>query len=155
MLVDTYDEEAGVGRALEVARRLSGEGLGIGGVRLDSGDLAAHARAIRRLLDGGGLATATIFASGNLDERRIADLLAAGATIDGFSVGTALETSGDAPLLDAVYKLQSYAGQPRRKRSEGKATWPGSKQVFPQGRPPIPHGGGHGPSMRRRSAPTA
>lgn len=56
-------------------------------------------------------------------------MLAAGAPIDGFGVGTALTTSSDAPALDAVYKLQIYAGQPRRKRSEGKATWPGIKQV--------------------------
>lgn len=130
MLVDTYDTEAGVAWVVEVAQRLAGEGVGIGGVRLDSGDLAAHAHASRRLLDAGGLSGASIFASGNLDERRIAGLLAAGAPIDGFGVGTALDTSGDAPSLDAVYKLQSYADAARRKRSEGKATWPGAKQVF-------------------------
>ncbi len=52
------------------------------------------------------------------------------APIDGFGVGTALSTSGDAPTLDSVYKIQWYAGKPRRKRSEGKATWPGAKQVY-------------------------
>ena len=57
-------------------------------------------------------------------------LLQASAPIDGFGVGTALSTSADAPALDAVYKLQSYAGKPRRKRSEGKATWPSAKQVW-------------------------
>jgi nicotinate phosphoribosyltransferase len=99
-------------------------------VRLDSGDLAAHAKAVRVLLDSAGMRDVTVFASGNLDEDRIARLLAAGAPIDGFGVGTALDTSSDAPALDAVYKLQAYAGRPRRKRSEGKATWPGVKQVF-------------------------
>lgn len=129
LLVDTYDTEAAVARIVELAPQLAREGIAIGSVRLDSGDLAAHAKAVRTLLDRGGLASTTIFASGNLDESRIAALLAAGAPIDGFGVGTALTTSSDAPALDAVYKLQSYAGQPRRKRSEGKATWPGIKQV--------------------------
>jgi nicotinate phosphoribosyltransferase len=99
-------------------------------VRLDSGDLAAHAHAVRAILDRAGRPGITIFASGNLDEHRIAALLAAGAPIDGFGVGTALDTSSDVPALDAVYKLQSYAGLARRKRSEGKATWPGAKQVW-------------------------
>jgi len=99
-------------------------------VRLDSGDLAAHAKAVRAMLDAAGLRDVTVFASGNLDEQRIAQLLAAGAPIDGFGVGTALDTSSDAPALDAVYKLQAYAGVARRKRSEGKATWPGAKQVW-------------------------
>ena len=132
LLVDTYDTEAAVAKVIALARRLEPEGLHIGGVRLDSGDLAAHARAVRAMLDAAGLHDITIFASGNLDEERIAVLLAAGAPIDGFGVGTALVTSTDAPALDAVYKLQSYAGAPRRKRSEGKATWPGVKQVWRQ-----------------------
>jgi len=129
LLVDTYDTEAAVAKVIELARRLAPEGLRIGGVRLDSGDLGAHARAVRALLDGAGLPEVTIFASGNLDESRIEQLLDDGAPIDGFGVGTALTTSSDAPALDAVYKLQSYAGLARRKRSEGKATWPGIKQV--------------------------
>jgi len=99
-------------------------------VRLDSGDLGALARSVRRILDEGGLADVTIFASGNLDEYRVRDLVSAGAPIDGFGIGTSLVTSSDAPFLDAVYKLQEYAGKPRRKRSTGKATWPGRKQVY-------------------------
>jgi nicotinate phosphoribosyltransferase len=100
------------------------------GVRLDSGDLAALSRSVRRILDDGSLAGATIFASGNLDEYRMRDLVAGGAPIDGFGVGTSLVTSSDAPYLDAVYKLQEYAGKARRKRSTGKATWPGRKQIY-------------------------
>jgi len=129
LLVDTYDTEAAVAKIIALAPRLAREGIVIGGVRLDSGDLAAHATAVRALLDGARLESVGIFASGNLDEWRIAQLLAAGAPIDGFGVGTSLGTSSDAPALDAVYKLQSYAGIARRKRSEGKATWPGIKQV--------------------------
>ena len=130
LLIDTYDTERGAAKVVELARRLAPEGLRIGGVRIDSGDLLAHAKAVRSLLDAGPCADATIFASGNLDEHRIAQLLAAGAPVDGFGVGTALDTSSDVPALDAVYKIQSYAGVARRKRSEGKATWPGIKQVW-------------------------
>jgi nicotinate phosphoribosyltransferase len=129
LLVDTYDTEAAIPKVVSVAERLAAEGIAIGGVRLDSGDLCAHAKAVRSMLDGAGFAGITIFASGDLDEHRIARLLADAAPIDGFGVGTALVTSSDVPALDAVYKLQAYAGVPRRKRSEGKATWPGAKQV--------------------------
>ena len=125
LLVDTYDTEAAVAKVIALAQ----QGLPVGGVRLDSGDLCAHAKATRALLDRAGLHDVTIFASSNLDETRIAQLLAAGAPIDGFGVGTALDTSSDVPALDIVYKLQSYAGIARRKRSEAKATWPGAKQV--------------------------
>jgi len=130
LLVDTYDTEAAVEKVAALAPMLAREGIRISAVRLDSGDLAAHAKATRSILDRAGLHDVGIFASGNIDEHRIDALLAAGAPIDGFGVGTALDTSSDAPALDMVYKLQSYAGQPRRKRSEGKATWPGPKQVY-------------------------
>lgn len=65
-----------------------------------------------------------------MDENSLLALCRAGAPIDGFGVGTSLTTSSDAPALDCAYKLQEYAGRPRRKRSEGKATWPGRKQVY-------------------------
>lgn len=130
LLIDTYDTEAAAAKVVALAPELAAEGITISGVRLDSGDLAAHARAVRAILDAGGLKSVQIFASGNLDEYRIAALLAAGAPIDGFGVGTSLAISTDAPSLDCVYKMQAYAGRPRRKRSEGKATWPGVKQVF-------------------------
>ena len=130
LLIDTYDTEAAARKVIELAQRLAQRGIRVKGVRLDSGDLAALSRSVRRILDEGGLSEATIFASGNIDEYRIRDLLAAGSPIDGFGVGTSLVTSSDAPYLDAVYKLQEYAGTARRKRSTGKATWPGRKQVF-------------------------
>ncbi|MGF1640498.1 MAG: nicotinate phosphoribosyltransferase [Rhodospirillales bacterium] len=130
LLIDTYDTEAGARKVVALAPRLAADGITVAGIRLDSGDLGAHARAVRRILDAGGLAAVRIFASGGLDEDKIAALVAAGAPIDGFGVGTSLTTSQDAPALDCVYKMQEYAGSPRRKRSEGKATWPGRKQVF-------------------------
>jgi nicotinate phosphoribosyltransferase len=129
LLIDTYDTVAAARKVAALAPELAREGITLRGVRLDSGDLDALARAVRDVLDRAGLTDATIFASGNLDEHRVRDLVAAGAPIDAFGVGTSVVTSADAPSLDAVYKLQEYAGKPRRKRSAGKATWPGRKQV--------------------------
>jgi nicotinate phosphoribosyltransferase len=123
LLVDTYDTVEGARRAAAVPGKLKG-------VRLDSGDLDALSRQVRKVLDDAGRKDAIIFASGNLDEERVAALVGAGAPIDSFGIGTGLTTSADAPYLDAVYKLEEYAGQPRRKRSTGKATWPGRKQVY-------------------------
>jgi len=130
LLIDTYDNEAAVKKVIDLVPILARDAIQIGGVRLDSGDLGFHAKAVRELLDRANLQNITIFASGNLDENRMAALLAQGAPIDGFGIGTALDTSSDAPALDAVYKIQFYAGAARRKRSEGKATWPGIKQVY-------------------------
>ena len=130
LLIDTYDTEAAAQKVVRLAPRLARQGVTIKAVRLDSGDLAAHARNVRRILDDGGLREVRIFSSGNLDEYIVRDLLARGAPIDGFGVGTHMGTSNDAPYLDCAYKLEEYAGIARRKRSEGKATWPGRKQVF-------------------------
>jgi nicotinate phosphoribosyltransferase len=126
LLIDTYDTEEGARKVVRLAR----EGLVARGVRLDSGDLAEHARRVRRILDAGGLERCVIFASGGLDELSVGEMVASGAPIDGFGIGTRLDTSADAPYLDCAYKLVEYAGRPRRKRSEGKATWPGRKQVY-------------------------
>lgn len=130
LLIDTYDTEAAAQKVVEIAPRLKEQGIAVKAVRLDSGDLAEHARKVRKILDEGGLREVRIFSSGNLDEYEITRLLAKGAPIDGFGVGTRLDTSSDAPYLDCAYKLVEYAGHPRRKRSEGKATWPGRKQVY-------------------------
>jgi len=130
LLIDTYDTQAGARKVVALAPRLHEEGIALAAVRLDSGDLGALSRKVRAILDQGGLGNVRIFASGGLDENAIADLLAAGAPIDGFGIGTSLSTSFDLPALDCAYKLQEYAGVARRKLSTGKATWPGRKQVF-------------------------
>lgn len=132
LLIDTYDTETAAQKVVKLAPGLKGRGIAIRAVRLDSGDLAEHARKVRAILDAGGLRDVGIFSSGNLDEQRLRDLLDAEAPIDGFGVGTHMDVSSDAPFLDCVYKLQEYADRPRRKRSEGKATWPGRKQVYRQ-----------------------
>ena len=130
LLIDTYDTERAANRVVALARRLAAQGIAIRGVRIDSGDLGQHARRVRAILDAGGFPSITIFASGNLDEYRLRDLVGQGAPIDGYGVGTRMNTSSDAPYLDCAYKLEEYASRPRRKRSEGKATWPARKQVY-------------------------
>jgi nicotinate phosphoribosyltransferase len=130
LLLDTYDTETAARRVVALHPRLAADGIRVSAVRLDSGDLIALSRSVRRILDAGGLADVTIFASGGLDEEAVAAIVGAGAPIDGFGIGTNLTTSADVPALDCVYKLQEYAGLPRRKRSTGKATWPGRKQVW-------------------------
>lgn len=127
-LVDTYDTINGVRTAIRVIRDLGlTENVGI---RLDSGDLGALAKESRAVLDDAGLTSVRIFASGGLDEHEIARLLAGGAPIDAFGVGTKLGVSEDAPVVDSVYKLVEYAGRPVLKLSAEKATTPGRKQVF-------------------------
>ena len=132
LLIDTYDTEAAAHKVVGLAPRLAQAGIRVKGVRIDSGDLAEHARRVRRILDEGGLRETIVFASGDLDEYALRDMLGAGVPVDGFGIGTRVDTSCDVPFLDCAYKLQEYAGKARRKRSEGKATWPGRKQVYRQ-----------------------
>ncbi|HZO59925.1 MAG TPA: nicotinate phosphoribosyltransferase [Solirubrobacterales bacterium] len=132
MLVDTYDTLAGVRHAIEAARSA---GVPLHGVRIDSGDLLELSRGARRLLDEAGLPDARITASGDLEERRIEELVSSGAPIDRWGVGTDLGTSRDAPAVGGVYKLVAdrAAGGVWRgtlKASPDKATIPGAKQVF-------------------------
>ncbi len=130
LLVDTFDTRTGVERAIEVAKECRARGVGIRGVRLDSGDLLALARDARRRLDEAGFPDIQILASGGIDEHEIERLIGAGAPIDGFGIGSSLGVSTDAPVLDTVYKLVAFDGRPVRKTSEGKVTWPGRKQLW-------------------------
>ncbi|HYX87591.1 MAG TPA: nicotinate phosphoribosyltransferase [Gaiellales bacterium] len=127
LLVDTRDAVAGAQAAVAAARRL---GTTPQAVRLDSGDLVRLTREVRGVLDTGGLGETRIVCSGDLDEYRIADLLAAGAPIDAFGVGTALTTSSDAPALGGVYKLVEANGKPVMKAAGAKSNLPGRHQVF-------------------------
>lgn len=130
LLVDTYDTMIGVERAIEVATDLAAAGTPISGIRIDSEPLGDLARQARQRLDASGLDDLVIVVSGGLDEYAIADLVADGAPIDGFGVGTRMVTSSDDPSLDIVYKLVAYDGRPRAKYSAGKRLLPGAKQVF-------------------------
>lgn len=131
LLVDTYDTLAGVRQAIQLAQEAGPEG-GVGGIRLDSGDLKELAVESRKMLDDAGLADIKIFASGGLSEYEIAELLKEGAPIDSFGVGTSVGCSKDSPVLDLVYKLTEYAGEGRTKRSPGKHILPGRKQIYRQ-----------------------
>ena len=130
LLIDTYDTEAAAEKVVRLAPKLMQDGIKVKGVRLDSGDLADHAFKVRRILDAGGLPDITIFASGSVDEYVLEHLGKQNAPIEGYGIGTHMDTSADAPYLDCAYKLVEYAGKARRKRSEGKVLWPGRKQVF-------------------------
>ncbi len=122
-LVDTYDSAEGTRRAAALGRPLWG-------IRLDSGDFLPLSKEARAILDAAGLQDTKIMASGDLDEGRIADLVAAGAPIDAFGVGTELATSGDAPSMGAIYKLVEVDGRDTAKWSQDKISWPGVKQLF-------------------------
>jgi nicotinate phosphoribosyltransferase len=126
-LIDTYD-------TLEGAREVARLGKPLWGVRIDSGDYLALSKDVRRILDDAGLTEARIMASGDMNEDKIAQLVAAGAPIDAFGVGTELATSADAPTMGIVYKLVEIEAngetRPVSKSSPNKVTLPGAKQLF-------------------------
>src|SRR5581483_9832394 len=131
LLVDTYDTLEGVRNAIAAVRDA---GVKLAGIRLASGDLLTLSRPARELLDEAGMRDARIAASGDLHEGRIGDLVAAGAPIDLWGVGTELGTSRDSPVVNGVYKLVANRRDGEWhgvwKRSADKATVPGPKQVF-------------------------
>lgn len=130
LLIDSYDTLAGARKVVALAPRLAADGIVVRGVRIDSGDLIALSKQVRRILDDGGLRDVQIFVSGGIEEDALVAMVKAGAPIGGFGIGTNLTVSSDAPTIDCAYKLQEYAGVARRKRSTGKETWPGRKQVW-------------------------
>ncbi len=130
LLIDTYDTVAAAHKVVDLYPKLKADGIAIRGVRIDSGDLTAMARKVRGIFDQGGLKDVIILVSGGVNEDVLQKMTAEKAPIDGFGIGVALDVSTDVPALDCAYKLQEYAGKPRRKLSEGKATWPGRKQVW-------------------------
>jgi nicotinate phosphoribosyltransferase len=130
LLIDTYDNIAGARHAVTVAQEMEARGQRLDYVRLDSGDMAAISRDVRRLLDEAGLDYVRILASGSFDENKIARVLSDGARIDAFAVGTKMGVSADAPYFDIAYKLVRYADQPLMKLSSGKVTLVDQKQVF-------------------------
>ena len=130
LLIDTYDTEEGARKVVALYPKLKADGIIVRGVRIDSGDLVEGAKKVRRILDDGGCQGINIVVSGGINEDVLNRMRAQNAPIDGFGIGVNLDASIDAPSLDCAYKLQEYAGSPRRKLSEGKVTWPGRKQVW-------------------------
>ncbi|MEM3626996.1 MAG: nicotinate phosphoribosyltransferase [Candidatus Bathyarchaeia archaeon] len=135
-LIDTYDDLKGAENAAIVAKELEKDGYRLRGVRMDSGDLLTLSRRVREILDKHGLHYVKIFASGDLDEYKVDELIRGGAAIDAFGVGTRMSTSYDRPYVDVVYKLSGKVEGgvfvPAMKLSKGKVTLPGKKQIFRQ-----------------------
>ncbi|MEE4112302.1 MAG: nicotinate phosphoribosyltransferase, partial [Desulfobacteraceae bacterium] len=129
-LIDTYDTLGGARAAAAVGKRMRQKGSALLGVRLDSGEMITLSQQVRRILDEAGLPEVKIFASSGFDEYTLAHLIAGGARIDAFGVGTRMGVSADAPYLDMVYKLVRLGVRNVRKVSEGKITLAGEKQVF-------------------------
>lgn len=129
LLVDTYDSIEGIKTAARVAQDFARRGIRVNGIRLDSGDLVELSRFARDYFQRQSLGFLRIFASGDLDEFRIADLLSAGAQFDGIGIGTRFTVSQHAPALGIVYKIAQYGDRPLHKTSAEKATLPGRKTV--------------------------
>lgn len=135
LLLDTYNYDEGIKNAITVAKELKKRGFKLLGVRLDSGNLVKESKKIKKLLDKNGLPFVKIFASGNLDEYKIEELIKAKAPIDSFGVGTNMGVSADAPYCDVIYKISEVAHKrgtffPTMKLSQKKSTYPGRKQIY-------------------------
>jgi len=135
LLVDTYNTIKGIENAIKIGLYLKEKKYPLSGIRLDSGNITVLSKLARSMLDNAGLKHVRIFASGNLDEFKIRDLLKGKAPIDSFGVGTNMGTSIDAPCLDVIYKISEVTDKdgrflPTMKLSSGKVTYPGRKQVF-------------------------
>lgn len=127
LLVDTYDIREGVATAIRVA------GTGLGGVRIDSGDLPTVAAEVRAQLDGLGATGTRITVTSDLDEFAIAALAA--SPVDAYGVGTSVVTGSGSPTAGMVYKLvarQAADGSwvPVAKTSADKASTGGRKAAF-------------------------
>ena len=135
-LIDTYDDLAGAENAATIAKQMEKQGYRLKAVRIDSGNLVVISKKIRAILDKHGLNYVKIFATGDLDECKVASLIKNGAQIDSFGVGTRMSTSNDRPYVDVVYKLAGKEEKgkfiPAMKLSKDKITLPGKKQVFRQ-----------------------
>jgi nicotinate phosphoribosyltransferase len=129
-LIDTYNTLEGARNAAKVALDMQAKGYALLGVRLDSGDMVALSQGVRKILDEAGLPGVKIYASSGFDEFEILDVIAQGAKIDAFGVGTKVGVSADAPYLDIVYKLVRFNQRNIRKLSADKVTLAGEKQVY-------------------------
>lgn len=136
LLVDTYDTLKGIEKAISTGRKLRKKGHELGGIRLDSGDLAWLSQQARTMLDEAGFPNAKIVASNDLDEHLITSLKRQDAKIDIWGVGTNLVTAADQPALGGVYKLAALRNKTGRWQSKikfseqrVKSSVPGRQQV--------------------------
>ncbi len=134
-LIDTYDVKSALENVVRISSCLKKARGGTLGVRIDSGDLLELSKYVRAYLDKASLIDVLIFASGNLDEYKIKELIEKKAPIDAFGVGTNMGTSSDLPFSDVIYKLVEISkpsGEflPVMKLSSDKLTYPLKKQIF-------------------------
>jgi nicotinate phosphoribosyltransferase len=134
VLVDTYDTVHGIENYITVAKELKQKGIRVTGIQLDSGDLYEQSCLARKRLDEEGLGYAKIWAMGNLNEYKVAELVKKQAPIDVYAGGTEISTPTDSPTLELVYKLSELEENgkiiPKMKTSAGKVSLPGCKQIF-------------------------
>jgi nicotinate phosphoribosyltransferase len=104
LLIDTFDT---IAAARNLAEKVKSGEMKVKGVRIDSGDIAAVSKEVRSLLPD-----AAIFASGDIDEAEILRLKALGAPVNG------------------VYKLVEIDNIPVSKKSSGKQSIAGRKQIW-------------------------
>lgn len=135
LLIDTYGVKEGLDNAMCLAEEIKKDKPRLVGVRIDSGNLLELSKYVRRELDAAGLIDVIIFASGDLDEYKVKELVDKRAPIDAFGVGTHMGTSSDLPFSDVIYKMVEITDAwgnvwPVMKSSENKATLPYRKQVF-------------------------
>ncbi len=130
LLIDTYDSLQGARNAVIVGKELEARGKSLRAVRLDSGDLAELSIQVREILDQAGLEYVKIFASNDLNEYKIDDLVSRGARIDCYGVGTELITAKPIAAIPGVYKLVEDGDGAKIKLSAEKKSYPGKKQVY-------------------------
>jgi nicotinate phosphoribosyltransferase len=127
LLVDTYNTDDGVRKAIEIA------GTSLGAVRIDSGDLGVEVTRVRKLLDSLGAVNTKITVTNDLDEHAIAALAA--APVDNYGVGTSVVTGSGVPTAGFVYKLVAHKDEAENwvsvsKLSANKTNLGGRKQAL-------------------------
>jgi len=137
LLVDTYDTlKSGVPNAIRTAKYLEEKGSRLNGIRIDSGDLAYLSKQARKMLDAAGFDYVKIVASSDLDEHKVASLIAQGAMVDIYALGTRVIVCADSPALGGVYKLvakkngHKYIPSLKISGNPEKVTTPGFKKLY-------------------------
>ncbi len=130
LLIDTFDTIKAAYLAAKLYREYLKNGIKIKGVRIDSGNYIELSKKVRKIFDSQGAKEMMIFCSGGLDEYKLKELTKNDVPIDGFGLGTLIDTSSDVPFLDCAYKMVEYDGTPKMKFSKGKATLPFKKQIM-------------------------
>lgn len=137
LLVDTFDTlKSGIPNAIKVFKKLRKKGIKNFGVRLDSGDLEFLSKETRKMFDNNDLEGVKIYASNELDEWIINQIMKNGAPIDAWGVGSKLVTGDKDPSLTGVYKITAKTDgkepQPCIKISNNpeKVSNPGIKNIY-------------------------